>query len=177
MGRHRPDDDAADLPAAPPPTTGAPHPAASARQVVDRELLEHLDLLRARVDRYLVWLQITLALTNLIAAGALITNRAGLSPAMLFLQVIAPLPLWAIVPAAVALLLALGAIGYRTQPLAHVLGMIMWLTLTVGAVTGLVAATTTSPSGSLLLTALLVGVAGWHTGALIFRRRLARLDR
>lgn len=53
--------------------------------------------------------------------------------------------------------------------------MFLWAAVTVGAVQGLVTQTTASPSASLLLTALLIAVTGWHAGALLFRRRLARL--
>lgn len=134
-------------------------------------------LVRAGVDRYLVWLQYALASTNLIAAVALAADAPGTSPAMLFLQLVMPLPLWAILPATVAVLLLLGALGFHTQPPAHAIGMFLWSALMVGAITGLATATTTSPSASLLLTGLLVGVTTWHAGALLFRRRLARQRR
>lgn len=132
-------------------------------------------LIRAGVARYLAWLQYALAVTNTVAAVALILDAPGRSPAMQFLQAAAPLPVWSILPATVTVLLLLGTLGYRTLPTAHALGMFLWLAITVGAGSGLVSATTTSPSASLLLTALLVGVTGWHTGALLFRRRVARL--
>ncbi|MBN9791305.1 hypothetical protein DMP17_22240 [Pseudonocardia sp. TMWB2A] len=142
---------------------------------LDPVLAEQLKLLRARVDRYLVWLQYALASTNLIAAIALLANAPGLSPAMLFLQVVAPLPVWSVLPALAAVLLLLGAVGFPVQPYAHAVGMFVWAAITVGTVMGLATATTTSPSASLLLTGLLTGTTAWHAGALLFRRRLARL--
>lgn len=134
-----------------------------------------LNLLRARVDRYLVWLQYSLSGANMIAAIALAANSPGLSPAMLLLQVVAPLPLWALLPATASVLLLLGAFGFPVQAPAHAIGMFLWAAITVGTVWGLATATTTSPSASLLLTGLLTGTTAWHAGALLFRRRLARL--
>lgn len=145
------------------------------RAVLAPELAAQLDLLRARVDRYLVWLQYSLSGANLIAAIALAANAPGRSPAMMLLQVVAPLPVWAVLPAIASVLLLLGAFGLPVQAPAHAIGMFLWAAITVGTVWGLATATTTSPSASLLLTGLLTGTTAWHAGALLFRRRLARL--
>lgn len=132
-------------------------------------------LIRAGVDRFLTWLAATLASTNAIGAAALLLAEPGNSPAMLFLLALAPLQIWAVLPALVTALIVAGALGQPTRAAAHVVGMFLWGFIAVGAVTGLVTSTSPSPSASLLLTALLLAVASWHAGALLFRRREARL--
>lgn len=172
--RHLRDPDPDDAP----PTRPA-RPAAPVSRLPDRaadpDVVAQMNLLRARVDRYLVWLQYALSGANLIAAIALAANAPGRSPAMLLLQVVAPLPVWAVLPAVASVLLLLGAFGFPVQAPAHAIGMFLWAAITVGTVWGLATATTTSPSASLLLTGLLTGTTAWHAGALLFRRRLARL--
>lgn len=107
-----------------------------------------------------------LAVANATAAAALLFGEPGTSPALLFLRVLVPLPVWAIGFAAAAVLLVA-----RRHEAGHVVAVPLWLMLAVGAVIGLVEGTTRSPAGSTLLCGLLVAVASLHVNGMWFRRR------
>lgn len=107
-----------------------------------------------------------LAVANAFAAGALAFGSAGTSPALLFLQLLVPLPVWA-----VGFLAAAIALIARRHLVGHTIAVPLWLMLAVGAVIGLVEGTTRSPAGSTLLCGLLVCVASLHVNGMWFRRR------
>lgn len=107
-----------------------------------------------------------LTVTNTAAAVVLAVGEPGTSPALLFLQLLVPLPVWAVGFAAAAVLLVTGR--YLAG---HSVAAPLWLMLAGGAVIGLVAGTTRSPAGSLLLAVLVSTVACFHANGMWMRRR------
>lgn len=152
--KHRPPDD----PDTPVPATTQPSDPAAAAELI---------------DRFLTQLQWVLVGINAGAAVATAANAPGTSPALNFItQTGIGLPVWAAAWLAVAVILIVGIAGYPVQEYAHGLAVILWGFLGSGAALGLLTATTSSPSASLLLCAVIAGMAALHTVALRFRRHL-----
>lgn len=119
-----------------------------------------------RVDHtVLVW-------ANSMAALALATNTPGSSPTLLFLAALVDLRLWACLFAVAALLL----VGDLPEP-AHALALAGWVMLGYGAVAALAAATTPSPSGSILGAGLMSTMAALHGFGLVYRAATRRAGR
>lgn len=131
-------------------------------------------LLRGRVDQHLRSLRLDLAIVNAVACVALAINQAGASPAFRLLEQYAPLPVWAVGFGAVALLLALAMLDVRTNVAGHLCAAVLWMFPAIGAAYGLVGGTTTSPTASLVFSALISGICAHHVRALVFLRRMAR---
>lgn len=134
-------------------------------------------LIRAGIGGHLRALRLTLGGVNLVAAVALSIDKAGTSPAFTMMQQYLPLRVWAVGFALVVLLLAIALLGYPTQIFGHLIASVLWMIPAVGAVFGILYGTTGSPTASLTLTGLLLGVAAHHVLALVFLRRVTRLDR
>jgi hypothetical protein len=117
-------------------------------------------------------LRLVLAATNASIAVAFVAAQSGTAPSILILQAVAPLPAWAVVFAAVAVLLALGV-----HVPGHLLGAPLWLFWALGAVLGLVGGTSRSPAVTVALTALILAIAALHVHGLVWRRREARARR
>lgn len=163
MGRHRspgapdPPDPLDGPPVEPsPPETSPPESGGDAGRLLQTTL---------RVERYAV------APANLICAVALAVNQPGPSPALLFLQLVAPLPVWTVLFAAATVLLVVR----RSEP-GHVAAFTGWAMISIGAVIGLVTGSTTSPSGSVILTGTTMTMAGLHLAGLLYHRA-ARVHR
>lgn len=125
------------------------------------------------VDKFLIRLQFVLVIVNAAAALALVYNQPGTSPSLNFLlDTGIPLPVWAAGWALVAVILTVGALGPPIQEYGHVVAFVLWAMVATGAVIGLVTATTTSPSASLMQAGLVTGMAGLHLAGLLFRRAL-----
>ncbi len=108
---------------------------------------------------------IALAVANTGAATAMIVDRPGTSASLLFLQTVAPLPLWGV------WFLAAAALQVARQPLwGHTIAVPLWLMWGLGAVLGLASGSTTSPSASIALTGMIVALAGMHCAGLVYRR-------
>lgn len=104
--------------------------------------------------------------TNIAAATVLAAAAPGTSPALLFLQLLLPLPVWA-----VAFVVAAALLLTRRHLAGHTVAVPLWLMLAGGAVLGLVQGTTRSPAGSLLLAVLVATVACLHVNGMWMRRR------
>lgn len=125
------------------------------------------------MERFLTHLQFVLVIVNAAAALALSYNQPGTSPSLNFLlDTGIPLSVWAAGWALVAVILTVGALGPPIQEYGHVVAFVLWAMVATGAVIGLVTATTTSPSASLMQAGLVTGMAGLHLAGLLFRRRL-----
>lgn len=131
--------------------TGSPPDSVALHRVADR------------VDRIL------LAWVNAMGAVALMLNQPGRSSALLFLEGIVDLRVWAVVFTAAAVLFACGF----PEP-GHAVGVLGWVMIAGGAVGGLALQTTGSVSGSLIFVGLAVTVAGLHVVGLTYRARARR---
>lgn len=106
---------------------------------------------------------------NAAVGATLIVAPGGASPALLFLRTVMPLPGWGLVFILVA---ALGMLGWLVP--ANALAVALWAFLALGALTGLIAGTTSSPAASMILFVLVATVSALHISGLWFRRRQAR---
>lgn len=101
--------------------------------------------------------QIVLTLLNTAAAIGLGINHPGSSPSLAFLASVMDLRLWGGLFALTVALLLTGLLEA-----AHLCGIVGWVMYGYGAVAALATFTTPSPSGSVIVTGLTVGVAVRH---------------
>lgn len=102
---------------------------------------------------------------NFAVGSVLVLAPGGASPALEFLRHIAPLPAWGLVFALVG---ALGMLGRLV--IAHAVAVALWAFLALGAITGLLTGTTTSPAATGVLFVLGTTVCGLHGSGLWFAR-------
>lgn len=117
-----------------------------------------------QVLRQIVWV---VALVNAGVGVALLAAAPGLAPSIDFLREVAPLPLWAVVFVAVAVLLV-----FHRNVAAHLVAVPSWMLFGIGAVLGLLNGSTRSPAASFAFTVLIVGMCAHHMIGLRFRRHL-----
>lgn len=115
---------------------------------------------------------LTLAFVNGAVGCALLVAPAGTSPALGFLRLAFPLWVWAAGFLAVTFLIAI-----KQLVAAHTVAAFLWLFLAVGALLGLLNGTTGAPAASLVLAALVLGMASFHASGLVFRRGEQRAQR
>lgn len=130
--------------------------------------------IRAGVVGHLQHLRLVLTVVNTIAGMAFAMNQPGTSASFDLFRFIAPLSVWSIGFFTAAALLAASMWREPLAVWAHVIASTLWLIYAAGAVNSLLTASSPSPTGTITVTGLVVGAAGYHSAALWFRRKLAR---